>query len=293
MNSWEAAGNKVSRRSFAELADGLDVIPPFSFSFQDAISEVPDFLSDAIRERGAPCQSAVEFPGRDVALARDVFTCASKFLHVLQCCRAHALRGAVTWAVVDSYHAAFLGMRTLCGLLGVVPYAVDDRTIIVDFRPELGSPQDIHRFRSDFGRLTSPIRILAPTPKQMEQRHFWMLAGRLLRLARAASDADADTLDALEAAAKSSPGAFRNEVLYSPLAWRWRDDTAFLACSALAGSPYVLSKLNEADKEMGLLNEVYNLAQKYIRQWCGRVGLSIEALPPGTSLVGSPHILVA
>lgn len=291
MNNWEASFDKISRRGYSDVLESLDVQPPFSFSFLNAESDLPDFLESLIRERGIPCQDALEFPGRDVALARDSLICAAKFFHVLQACRAHASRGAVTWAVVDSYHAVFMGVRALCALLGVIPYSIGERTVIVDFRPELGSPQDSIKFRKSFGRFESPIRILAPNTKHLEQKHFWKLSERMLKHAISASDDDLTELKYLEAWSTSSPGAFRNQILYDPMAWRWRDDVSLLSCTC-AKVDAVLAKLVDVAEPMKALDLVHTELLKRLGSLAGRIGLPLEALPPAHLASPSPHVLV-
>jgi hypothetical protein len=293
LNSWEAAFDKISRRSFLDVLGALDVQPPFSFSFLDAESDLPDFLEVQLDAQGVPCQQPVEFPARDVALARDVLICASKFAHVLQASRANAARGAVTWAVVESYHATFLAVRTLCALLGIIPYSIGPRTVLVDFRPEAGTPQDAIKFRKTFGKFDSPIRILAPTPKHLEQKHFWKLAERLFKHAQASSEDDSVELDLLEAAARSSPGAFRNEVLYNPVSWHWRNDVSLLSCTRLVGSRVIVEKLAEVPDEMSLLDTTHTLLLKYLTKLTNEIGLALEALPPDYTISCPPHILVA
>lgn len=290
MNKWEAAFSKISRRHLFEVIDELDIAPPFAFSFRNSNSYIPELIESELDDSRPPFQKIIELPGRDVALATDALVCVVKFLHVLQSARSNALRGAITWSIVDSYHASLLGARAICALMGVVPYTVRKRTVLIDFRPEFGSPQDRTRFRKTHGHPNNPIAIFVPQPAHLEQKHIWALMHRQMAFARMTRQRP--EFDTIMSAIDGSPAEFRNLVMYDSLGWLRKQD-----CSTLRQTIMTATQIdnaiapNIAAIQMG--DAIYSLIQDSVFRLRGKIGLTANSLPGAIALAPSTCVLSA
>lgn len=252
---------------------------------------MPDLISQQVEERQPPHEIVIDLPDRDVALVTDALTCITKFLHVVQSCRANARRGALTWSVVDAYHAALLGGRAIAATMGVVPYLLGGRSYLVDFRPEFGTPQDRIKFRKTFGRQDSPILILSPRVPHFEQNDQWHLVSRLLRFALHDIE-DASRLELLIEAAVNFPGEIRNAVVYDSLKWIWRADSSSLSQETLDPSK-IAETLSENPAGTQFLDRIFSQVQEQFRVLASKVGLSSNSVPRSIDLAPSPHLLAA
>jgi hypothetical protein len=293
LRSWEAAFDKISRREFVEVIESLDVSPPFDFDFKCHLSEVPEFISDVLDSEEIPLQKAFALPGRDVLYVGDTLACISKFLHVVESCRIHANRGALTWALVDAYHASILGARAICAQLGIMQYSVNGRTILVDFRPEFGSPQDSRKFRKNFGNLESPARFLVPQPKHLEQKHVWKLVGRMMRLCTTGTSDITTPCQKIEELSKSSPGAERNAVMYDSIGWRWRDDHTGTDRPPGLSDADINSRLFEVQANMELLDNIYLIVIDHLEAMSAKISLSLDSFPVGKLRSAESYILTS
>lgn len=290
MNSWEAAFSKVSRRSLFEVIDELDVEPPFDFSFIDANSDLPGLIEDELSTQSPPFERVIELPGRDVALANDALVCLTKFLHVLQSGRANARRGAITWSIVDAYHASLLGARALCAFMGMIPYSVRGRTALVDYRPEIGTPQDRKKFRKQYGRPDSPIAVLVPKPAQLKQADLWKLLKRNLQFAKL--EEARKEFDEITAVIDASGGSLRNAVLYDALAWTRKEDSSTLREPFLCVAD-INTILAEHPGATALFDSIFALVQDCALRFRSKVTLVPDALPASITLAAEPHVLAA
>ncbi|MBB6010813.1 hypothetical protein HNR59_000158 [Aquamicrobium lusatiense] len=152
-------------------------------------------------------------------LVRDTLMAASRFYHVIDCARAQVRRGAMTWAMVDSYHASLLGAKAMFALYGLFAYGVHDRTVLVDFRPEFGSIDDTKKFKKANKGVEYPIRVLIPKAKYLEQQDIWALVTRLCNITK--TD---ELIGRINESATSPLSAFRNATLYDSVAWHWPTD---------------------------------------------------------------------
>lgn len=291
MNRWEAALTRVSRRSISEAVETLAVEPPFAFNFAEAVSEMPGLIAEQVEDKQPPHEIIIDLPDRDVTLATDMLVCITKFLHVVQCCRANARRGALTWGIVDAYHAAILGARAVGATMGVIPYVVSGRSFLVDFRPEVGTPQDRIKFRKTYGRHESPILVLSPRPAHFEQNDQWKLLIRLLRFA-AQNYADPARLQVLIDAADRFPGEVRNLVVYDSLKWIWRGDSSSLSQETLS-SAAIAELLAENPCGTDLLDGLYSLLQDQFNTLTAKLDLSATAVPRAIELRPAPRLLAA
>ena len=223
MSKWEGAFGQVRRRTAEEVRMSLNVETPFLFDVQAQVSDVPDYIDSQWDSIGSSENSVISLPGRDMNLARDTLMAASKFYHVIDCARSQVRRGAMTWAMVDAYHASLVGTRAMFALYGLFAYGVRGRTVLVDFRPELGSVDDARNFRKANKGTADPIRVLIPKPKYLEQQDSWALVTRLCNLTQFPPEDDA-LIGRIKEAAAAPLSGFRNVMLYDSVAWEWLTD---------------------------------------------------------------------
>jgi hypothetical protein len=225
VSKWDASFQQVRRRGAADVQANLDVTTPFLFDVQGQMSDVPGYIDAQWSTIGGAENSIMSLPGRDMNLVRDTLMAASRFYHVIDCARAQVRRGAMTWAMVDSYHASLVGAKAMCALYGLFAYGVRDRTVLVDFRPELGSVDDAKKFRKANKGVDQPIRVLIPKAKYLEQQDAWALVTRLCNITPSPPE-NADMIGRIKEAAGSPLSAFRNGTLYDSVAWQWPIDLA-------------------------------------------------------------------
>jgi hypothetical protein len=290
LNSWEAAFSKISRRGLFDVIDELDLEPPFEFSFTDATSDIPALIDDELTAQSPPLGRIIDLPGRDVALATDSLVCLTKFLHVVQSSRANARRGAITWSIVDAYHASLLGARALCAFMGIIPYTVRGRTALIDYRPEFGTPQDRIKFRKQHGRPESPVALLVPKTAHLEQADLWKLVRRSLQFAKL--NETRKEFDEVLAALDASAGSLRNAVLYDALTWTRKEDSSTLR------EPYLsIADINAALAQLpaptALFDSIFLLVQDCAMRFKSRVTLRDDTLPRSIVLAPEPHVLAA
>ncbi len=255
MRDWASAADHVRRRAFDGLVDSLEVEVPFAFDPVASISEMPDYLNDNWELiRGSPNQ-IIDLPGRDANLVRDCLISVCKFFHVLGCSRAQYSRGALTWTIVDAYHASLLGARAICALFGVLSYTVRGRTLLVDFRPEFGAVDHARKFKREYRNTSSPVRVLQPTSPLLEQKDAWGLLKRICNVCDRL-DTDRHALSRLSEIADKPLSQLRNRVLYDSVFWQWRADfslarperVSLAETSALTGTdPLSLMKADPSD----------------------------------------------
>lgn len=225
VSKWDSSFQHIRRRSAADVRAGLNVAVPFSFDVRNEESDVPAYLDAQWSTLSASENSIISLPGRDMNLVRDALMAASRFYHVIECARAQVRRGAMTWAMVDCYHASLLGAKAMCALYGLFAYGVRDRTVLVDLRPDLGSVDDANKFRKATRGIDQPIRVLIPKVKHLEQQDAWALVTRLCNITPSVGD-NADLIIQIKESASSPLSAFRNATLYDSVAWQWPSDLA-------------------------------------------------------------------
>lgn len=225
VSKWNGSFQQIRRRSAADVRTDLEVTVPFLFDVQGEESDLADYLDAQWGTLSGSETSVISLPGRDMNLVRDTFMAASRFYHVIDCARAQVRRGAMTWAMVDSYHASLLGAKAMFALYGLFTYGVRDRTVLVDFRPELGSVDDAKKFRKANKGVEQPIRVLIPKAKNLEQQDAWALVTRLCNITQTTPE-NAELIGRIKEGAGSPLSAFRNATLYDSVAWQWPCDLA-------------------------------------------------------------------
>jgi hypothetical protein len=225
VSKWDGSFQQIRRRSAADVRTNLNVAVPFLFDIQGQESDLPGYLDSQWETLTRSENSVISLPGRDMNLVRDTLMAASRFYHVIDCARAQVRRGAMTWAMVDSYHASLLGAKAMFALYGLFAYGVRDRTVLVDFRPELGSVDHAKKFKKANKTVEHPIRVLTPKPKHLEQQDAWALVTRLCNITLTTPE-DVELIDRIKESAGSPLSAFRNATLYDSVAWQWPSDLA-------------------------------------------------------------------
>lgn len=295
MKDWASAGDKIRRRSFPHLIESLKIETPFAFDPENSFSEVPDFIEtnwDSIKDSS---DTIISLPGRDVNFTRDCLISIYKFFHVLECARSQFERGALTWMMVDAYHASLLGARSLCALFGVLSYSVKGRTILIDFRPEFGSVDDMKRFRKEYHRADNPIRVLQPAARLLEQKDVWTILKRICNVCERL-DGMTDALDKLSATAAKPLSQIRNQVLYDSVFWQWRADFSSTTKSRSVLAQSVAStgeKVEMVDLCVCSITEIFETTRFLTDKFCGAIGVVPGSLGPLASLKASPNAIVA
>ena len=223
VSKWDGVFQQIRRRSAADVRTDLDVAVPFLFDVQGQESDLPGYLDAQWDTLSGHENLIINLPGRDMNLVRDTLMAASRFYHVIDCARAQVRRGAMTWAMVDSYHASLLGAKAMFALYGVFAYGMRDRTVLVDFRPELGSVDDAKKFKKANKEVENPIRVLIPKAKYLEQKDAWALMTRLCNITQTTLE-NAELIRRIKESAESPLSAFRNATLYDSVAWQWPSD---------------------------------------------------------------------
>ena len=277
MTKWDGAFRTIRRRSTEEIAEGLAVAPPFDFRADEDRSDIPDFIDASWHENGTEIDSVVSLPGRDVNYARDTLICAKKYLHVLESVKSQVNRGCMTWAMVDAYHAALLGTRLFGAVYGVLSYSARGRTVLIDYRPDLGSPDDVKAFKKIAKGIDFPIRVLKPQPKHLEQSDAWSLVTRLCAIARPQA-ADLPRLLSIKNLSEKKLSAFRNGILYDSVAWEWLDD--FNTVGVPRETTHVRLADDDASQTLTLqvLSEMFGYMIDCLNQICVKIGFDIRSL---------------
>lgn len=219
MQSWDAAFKKLKKRS-PDVWKELSVATPFEFDPSEPDSFFASYLQENPPEDAEIVLDRVD---RDQLWAAEIVFSAQKFLHVFRLTKERAQSGNITWASTDAHHALILGARCFLATLGVGICQGKSRVHLIDFRPESGAPQDQAKFKKKYKHLESPLGILTPNPKNMEQKQIFELFNRLVRLIteRGARETILSSLEELKLGAHKSE---RNKLLYHGNHWHWLDD---------------------------------------------------------------------
>ena len=223
MKNWASAFDCLRQRSIAEVSSSAGVSTPFAFDASQDESDVTQFIDSIWADLGNDADIIMSLPGRDMNLVRDTLICATKFFHIIESVQNHINRGAMTWAIVETYHAALLGTRLIAALYGVLSYGVKGRTVLLDYRPEFGREQDRKKFKRENKGLEEPIRIFRPQSHQLSQSEAWDLVKRLCNITSSPPE-DKASIDDLKSIALAKNSSYRNMILYDSVAWGWLDD---------------------------------------------------------------------
>lgn len=277
MRDWSAAGDRIRRRSALAVVRSLEVQTPFDFDPTSSASEIPDFL-EQVWDGLTLHDHVADLPGRDVNFARDLLIAVTKFYQVSKCTEQRLASGALTWSLVDAYHAAFLGARAIAAMYGILTYTVRRRTILVDFRPELGSPDEAKRFRREHRGFDEPIRILRPTKALLDQSEAWKLLTRLAAITTDFEDERRFASD-LSNLSKSPPNQLRNLLMYDSVYWTWPVDFGMVAPPA----GWVEDNFDKSDPDVAdLLTHLQALTlavARYASELGRQIGFDLTALP--------------
>lgn len=276
MKDWSTASERIRRRTVLEIADSLAVESPFRFSAVNAQSDTPGYL-DANWDILDDTQDYIlSYPGRDANYVNDSLICVAKFWHVIERARANFDHGALTWTVVDAYHACLLGARAISALSGILSYTLRGRTVLLDFRPEFGSPDDRKAFRRAHGAVDEPVRVLRPQNRQLEQKDVWAVLKRVCALSTAADPNKAFYVRISDFAGQplSQP---RNYVFYDSVAWLWRTDFR-LQAEAVSFDHSVNSFDVDVDLTLAALNEIFGFSKILLDELSSRIGFDPSTL---------------
>lgn len=219
MQSWDAAFKKIRKRSI-NVWQELKVDTPFFYD-----PSAPDSYFSTFLEENPPenPEMVLERVDRDMLWAAEIVVTTQKFLHVLRLTVKRAKDGHVTWASTDAHHALLLGTRCFLASLGVGICQGKGRAHLVDFRPEKGSPQDEGVFRKKNRGVLFPLKVLTPTPKNIDQKLIFELFNRMVRLV----DHPISSQELVDALIQLNLGAHkseRNRLLYQSSHWHWLED---------------------------------------------------------------------
>lgn len=224
MKDWKVAGDHLKRRNVTSIIESLEVETPFNFSRGDVESDVPQFIESAWHELGDAAEKVFSLVGRDINFVRDILISLLKYLHVLHTARQLRFNGALTWSLVDAYHATLLGIRAIAAFHGAVSYNVKGRTVMLDFRPASGAPDDVKKFERDHRSVENPVRFIRPVKDKLEQRDAWYLLLRLCRINNCQNESERSLIDQLEELAPKPISSLRNLILYDSVYWTWFSD---------------------------------------------------------------------
>lgn len=288
MKSWDAAVNQVRRRAAIEVVRSIRLEPPFEFDPTANPSDISDFLETEWERILSSHDTVLELPGRDLNFARDVLIAATKFFHVLDCARQARERGALTWTLVDAYHAALLGSRAIAALYGVLSYSVKGRTLLVDFRPEFGRVDEVKKFKREHRGISDPIRILRPDKGLFEQRDAWSLLGRLCNVTPD-FEGELKRIAGLSEISEQPLSALRNQILYDSVYWKWREDFELTR----ADESTLAKRFNVNDETvkqlLGAVSRIREVALIYTMELCAQVGFDAARLPESLRIpLGEP-----
>ncbi|MBB3996139.1 hypothetical protein GGR95_003807 [Sulfitobacter undariae] len=219
MKTWDAASSKIKKRKVIVWQE-LSVQTPFEYDPSD-----PDAYFSSFLEENAPeaADIVLDRVDRDRLWAAEIVVTTQKFLHVLRLTEGRAREGHVTWASTDAHHALLLGVRCFLATLGVGICQGRNRAHLVDFRPEKGRPQDEKAFKKQHRNVVNPLRVLTPTPKNIDQRQIFELFNRMLRVA-VHEDSSKILVENLERLKLGAHKSERNRLLYQSSYWHWLED---------------------------------------------------------------------
>lgn len=274
MSKWDSSFQQLRRRCAADVYADMEITAPFLFDVKGQASDLPSYIESQWDELGHIDNSIIDLPGRDMNMVRDMLMAASRFYHVIDCVRAQVRRGAMTWAMVDAYHATLVGAKAMLALYGVFAYGVRGRTVLVDFRPELGSVDDAKKFRKANKSVEQPIRVLIPKVKYLEQQDAWALVCRLCNITPSSSE-DANIVGRIKDAASSPLSALRNQTLYDSVAWQWPSDLA----SPRMDVPSRLILIGAENEAQSLSLEALSTLFEFVTEHIRRLGEAIDYDP--------------
>lgn len=277
MRDWRAASEKIRRRTVLEIAESLAIESPFHFSAVSTQSDTSAYLdSNWDILAGAP-DYVLSFPGRDASYVNDSLICVAKFWHVVERARTNFDLGALTWTVVDAYHACLLGARAISALSGVLSYSLRGRTVLVDFRPEFGSPDDRKAFKKAHGAVDDPVRVLRPLNRQLlEQKDTWAVLTRICALSTA-TDPNKDCYSRISSFAEQPLSQPRNMVFYDSVAWLWRTDFRVQG-DGVEFEQSVASLDGNVDATLAALNEIFGFSKILLAELSSRIGFDPSTL---------------
>lgn len=285
MKDWVSVADRILQRHAADVIASLPGSEPFSFSAEQYQSELRDILEESYEELLLPGNHVIDLPGRDVLLIGEALFSLSKYTHVLQCARTTAKSGAVTWASVDAHHAAILGARSLFGLLGVIISKANDRYVVLDFRPEFGRPDHVKAFKKQYRGIADPVRILIPEKgKLFEQGDTWALLNRLLRIVTFSTADDQKTASDLIDLKLGSHKPKRNEILYNPAFWLWRQDINFGHLPSAEIAAFVGGNADPLFNDFHVTSLIMKLVVSLANDLANQIGLDVVASVPGLQL---------
>jgi hypothetical protein len=279
MKDWQAASDKIRRRNATAIIESISVDTPFNFSLGVDTSDVPDFLeSEWLRFESSP-NTVFSLVGRDVNLARDLLISITKYFHVVENARKLRARGALTWMIVDAYHAALLGARVLTAFHGVLSYSVRNRTVLMDYRPNFGSPDEKKRFLKEYKGMEDPVRLLCPTKQKLDQRETWSLLQRLCRISDNDKNAPEGKLNSsLQDVAGKPLSTIRNKILYDSVYWTW-----FLDFSETPIDPKIIKDRLDSNDEPNILVEgmghIHKAVNLYSSKLFNQIGIDQSMFP--------------
>jgi hypothetical protein len=294
VTKWDGAFRNIRRRSVDDVLSSLEVSHPFNFDIVNDESDVPPYLEDNWEYISGDPSGLLPLPGRDLNFVRDILISSAKFFHVVGCARAQMTRGATTWAIVDAYHASLIGARLIAALFGVLSYGAKRRTVLVDYRPELGAPDDRRAFRREAKGLLQPVRVLCPQPKFLQQTDVWALVARVCAISKLDTEDPVDSrlLAELGRLVGEPISAFRNTMIYDSVAWAWTDDLT----PTPAGPALQQARLIDTEGAHALTLDVLSIIFEFCKRHISRMGSSIgfdpSPLSPMFSLGESPDTLL-
>lgn len=126
--------------------------------------------------------------------------------------------GCPSWSRFDYYHAALLGARSICAMLGVGMWSRDGVTWLIDSFPQHADVKRAGAQIPETGKYPSLFRRIAQT----SQADYW---GLFLRVCRVYGKDSLSTLFSnLEGIDYKAISANRHAIVYSTSGWAWPDD---------------------------------------------------------------------
>ncbi|NKL95954.1 hypothetical protein [Rhizobium leguminosarum] len=282
MKSWTAAFDEIKRRTPDKVRTSVRVERPFFFDPLTSLSEVPDFIEASWESIEAESNRILNFPGRDANFTQDTLICATKFYHVLESVRSHVARGAMTWSFVDAYHAALVSTRLLGALYGIFSYTVKGRTILMDYRPELGSVDEERRFQKAYRDVAEPTRILKPVT-QLSQKDSWSLCVRLANITPEVEGVDWPAVKRVKTVAADKVSSFRNGILYDAVAWGNLNDFGSGGTAAELRKGILEASAEPHTLTISALTAMFDLINPCFVAFCHEVGVDPLVISPLTA----------
>ena len=289
MDRWTGAFKQIRVRNFADL---LETAPSQAeFTFDGDSSLLKEFVAQAWLEDKV-ANLILNFPERSLEYVRAFLAGYSKFEHVLDCSRCMFARGALTWGLVDAYHASIVGARSISAALGVCIFNLGGRTVLVDLFPDRGSVDHAKQFRKDNKGVEYPIRVLAPTKdKVLEQAKVWALIERLFDLRSFATSEEEVLQISLKDLLKTKPWTDRHEILYDLCSWRWPSDIALAPMQKSDLEVLLFATDQDLIEFNSFVDKIYELNRHYAEKFVARTASDSIKLPAGASVVTSPGVV--